>query len=186
MKECECLADFDTFPNGCCRGCGRVQITRGADFSEDKLFRFVLTRWWTDDLPSMTCVLLNPSTADATNDDPTNRKVLKWAIANNYGSLAFVNLFAWRSPSPAAMKKIKEPIGEGNDSKIKVWMNWGKIIVAGWGIHGPHMNRDKEVLAMNDLWHCFGITKHGYPRHPLYMRDSTVLQGYPYGPRPGE
>ena len=49
-----------------------LQFARnGADFSDDRVYRYRLWREWDDSLPSCLFVMLNPSTADATQDDPT-------------------------------------------------------------------------------------------------------------------
>ena len=46
----------------------------------------------------------NPSTADASHDDPTLAKLSNWASFNGYSHLAVVNLFSYRESSPRKMK----------------------------------------------------------------------------------
>ncbi|MGE3889429.1 MAG: DUF1643 domain-containing protein, partial [Vicinamibacterales bacterium] len=52
---------------------------RGAVLSADGRYRYRLWRLWDDCAPVMTWVLLNPSTADANEDDPTLRKCIGFA-----------------------------------------------------------------------------------------------------------
>lgn len=58
-------------------------MKRAALVSEDGVFRYWLTREWSPDLgqkPRRLCfVMLNPSTADASEDDPTIRKCIGFA-----------------------------------------------------------------------------------------------------------
>ncbi|NMF58755.1 DUF1643 domain-containing protein [Pseudanabaena yagii] len=46
-------------------------------------------------------------------------------------------------------------------------------VVVAWGNNGKLMQRDRLVLELiskhNIQPHCLGITKAGYPRHPLYV-----------------
>ena len=47
------------------------------------------------------------------------------------------------------------------------------IIIAAWGINGNHLNRDKQVISkINRLYHL-GLTKGGFPRHPLYLKKDA-------------
>lgn len=157
-------------------------IKRSAEFSPCRVYRYTLRREWDSSKPRMLCVLLNPSTADQYKDDPTNRKCLKWAMANGYGTLTFCNLFAFRSPYPDAMKVDLSPIGPNNSIVIQAEIRRHEIVVSGWGNDGEHMARDREVLEFHDAWWCFGINyATGCPRHPLYMRDDTKL--IPFVPR---
>ena len=71
----------------------------GAIFSADETYRYRLWRQWRgDDLVAdpKTCafILLNPSTADHLNDDPTIRRCVAFAKAWGYRRLEIVNLFA--------------------------------------------------------------------------------------------
>lgn len=156
------------------------QIIRTAIFSRCKKYRYILGRSWDADKPSLLCVLLNPSTADAYRDDPTNKKVMKWAIKNGFGVLTFCNLFAFRSPYPDVMKKAAEPIGPVNDRQIKLQIKLHDVVVAGWGNNGTHLDRDRTVLTFYSGWKCFKVnTAKGTPMHPLYMRDDSQLRDYP-------
>ena len=72
----------------------------GAVVSDDGLYRYILTRTWDRSLPALVFCMLNPSTADATVDDPTIRKCIGFAQRLGYGGIIVVNLFAYRATKP--------------------------------------------------------------------------------------
>lgn len=153
-------------------------IERSAIFSDCRTWRYVLERVWDHHFPQMLFVLLNPSTADESQDDPTNRRGINFAKAWGYGACIFCNLFAARTPEPDVMKKQADPIGPANDDHILIEAEHCDLIVAAWGTHGAFMDRDQAVLDLLkgfDL-HCMGRTKDGHPKHPLYLRNDTQLE----------
>ncbi len=162
-----------------------VEMKRSADFSPCGVYRYTLVRVWDESKPRILWVLLNPSTADAVHDDPTNRKGIKFSKAWGFGSCVFVNLFAFRSPHPKVMKKQAEPVGPENEALIiyeatRAIASGGKIVLA-WGNDGAHRGRDAAVLKLlksdgfDSLW-CMGKNQGGSPKHPLYLRDDTELE----------
>lgn len=50
-----------------------------------------------------------------------------------------------------------------------------ETVVAAWGCHGGHRGRGAEVAARIPGLLCFGTTKDGHPKHPLYLRADTPL-----------
>ena len=48
--------------------------------------------------------MLNPSTADATCNDRTIEKCIRYAKSWGYGGIEVCNLFAWRAKNPSQMK----------------------------------------------------------------------------------
>lgn len=155
-------------------------IKRSADFSPCETYRYTLIREWDDSLPRLLFVLLNPSTADAVNDDPTNRRGMGFARQWGYGSCVFVNLFAYRTPNPDEMKLAADPVGSNNDTFILAQAYASETIVAAWGSHGPHRGRSFEVrrLLKNFKLYCLGKTNAGEPKHPLYLAAKTKLQTF--------
>ena len=55
------------------------------------------------------------------------------------------------------------------------------MIVAAWGNHGTHLNRDAAVTSIIRPAMALRITKPGRPAHPLYLPLSA--QPVPYEPR---
>jgi hypothetical protein len=54
------------------------------------------------------------------------------------------------------------------------------MVVAAWGGHGKYMNRgiavEKELKGAGHKVYHLGLTKDGYPRHPLYIKADTMPQ----------
>ena len=76
-------------------------VPAGAVFSDDMVYRYRLWRTWDPDLPTCLFIMLNPSTADHEQNDPTIRRCLDFAKQWGYGQLLVGNLFALRATDPA-------------------------------------------------------------------------------------
>ena len=150
-------------------------IRRTAVFSPCRTWRYTLERYWDEELPRFLFVLLNPSTADEKRDDPTNRRAINFVKRWGGGSCIFVNLFAFRTPLPAEMKKAADPIGPENDSYILAQAQMASKIICGWGTHGEWKNRGRDVMRLLEGFdrYTLGLTKRGHPKHPLYLRADT-------------
>lgn len=126
-------------------------------------------------------VMLNPSTADGLTDDPTTRRCMNYAQEAGFAVLDLVNLFALRSPSPKSLLDAADPIGPDTDERLYATARLSDTIIAAWGTHGGLHERDEVVLrALRDIRevHCLGTTKHGFPRHPLYVKSPWQLTPY--------
>ncbi len=128
-------------------------------------------------------VMLNPSSANLTSLDPTLRKCKQFSLNWGCTNMLIVNLFAYRSAAPEAMKIQADPIGPDNDHHIMACARRDDIsvIVAGWGAHGKHLNRAAQVTAMLAGLPLMALkyNKDGSPQHPLYIPYSAVLHPYP-------
>lgn len=148
------------------------QMMTNAILSPCEKYRYALTRRWSDG-PQVLFVMLNPSTADATADDPTIRRCIGFAKAWGFGSLAVGNLFSFRTVSPHILRQSAEPIGELNDFWLGTLNEKSTMTVAAWGNHGKLRMRGKTVKLMLGEVHTLGLTKTGQPRHPLYVAANT-------------
>lgn len=140
-------------------------------------YRYLLTRvipqavrW----VRPVTFVMLNPSTADATQDDPTIRRCIGFAKAWGCTELRVVNLFAFRATEPNELYLWKDRIGVENDTYISSATVGASIIVAAWGAHRIATERGAAVMALlashdRAPVQCLGRTRGGAPRHPLYV-----------------
>ena len=122
--------------------------------------------------------MLNPSRADATNDDPTLCRCISFARSWGYGSLEVVNLFAYRASKPEELKTVTDPVGSENDRYIQEVVKRADKIIVAWGNQEILKKRYKVVLNMlNGLsgiqLYCLGTTKKGHPYHPLYVKSNT-------------
>ena len=162
-----------------------LQFARnGADFSDDRVYRYRLWREWDDSLPSCLFVMLNPSTADATQDDPTIRRCIDYARGWGYGALTVGNLFALRATDPTELYRADDPVGEpANDDALMAMHEAATLTVLAWGVHGGYRDRDRQVLDLlgRMSWrsvYCLGATKNGSPRHPLYRPKTATAMMY--------
>src|SRR5262249_40146014 len=114
----------------------RSRTTRGsAVFSTDGRYRYLLTRRVGPGRKSATFIMLNPSTADATADDPTIRKCIGFARRWRCGVLRVVNLFAFRATDPDVLKAAADPVGPENRRWIlrSIRRTNRQIVVCAWG-----------------------------------------------------
>jgi hypothetical protein len=148
-------------------------MKKGAVIDKTGLYRYSLWREWDIDKSKIVFIMLNPSKADASIDDPTLRRCVNFAKSWGYGSLIVVNLFAYRSSCPLEIRQVDDPVGQQNDRYLKKAIKSADRVVVAWGNNGKLMQRDRLVLELlskhNIQPHCLGITKSGYPRHPLYV-----------------
>lgn len=153
----------------------------GAVLDSTGTYRYLLWREWDAIAPRVVFVMLNPSTACATTDDPTIRRCTRFAQSWGYGSVEGVNLFAYRAPYPKVLRLVPDPIGPDNDRSLLEAKQRAQIIIVAWGHHGTLGNRHQAVfplLADKGCLYCLGMTKAGHPRHPLYVRSDTTPVPY--------
>lgn len=151
-------------------------MVRGASISQCGRYRYTLTRRWADKaINPVHFVMLNPSTASATVDDPTILKCIRFARTWGYDALTVVNLFAYRATKPRELLVAEDPVGPENDTILRKLKTSEDRIVVAWGAKVP-FNRDLDVshLLLGRHLYCLGFTKHGYPRHPLYVPGNTM------------
>ena len=72
-------------------------MIKDAILSEDRKYRYILSRTWDETKPTVLFIGLNPSTADEKTDDPTIRKCINYAKCWGYGKILMANLFAFRN-----------------------------------------------------------------------------------------
>jgi hypothetical protein len=154
-------------------------MIRAAVLSDDRFYRYWLTRIWDVELPVLVFVMLNPSVADHEIDDPTIRRCISFAKREGYGGIIVVNMFAYRATAPTAMMLAPDPVGPENDMHLIQVFNKHKIAVAAWGAHGAHRGRDREVTSIAELCgvklFCLGTTAEGQPRHPVRLAANEPL-----------
>lgn len=157
--------------------CGeyRYWLTRGPDMlsehSGDALF-----------------VMLNPSTANALEDDATIRRCAGFAKTWGARWLRVVNLFALRSTDRNGLLSHADPIGPENDDEIRAVAAGADTVVCAWGgftwvpkrHRGMFYARAEHVRSMllsrgqQKVFHL-GLTKDAQPKHPLYLPADAAL-----------
>lgn len=146
---------------------------KSAIFSKCNRYRYELQRCWSKPVSkksTITFIGLNPSTADATVDDPTIRKCIAYAQKWGYSRMLMVNLFAWKATDPASLLDAADPIGSLNDHYIKRAVNRSSMVIACWGEQGVLLNRASELRGRYPRrLRCLKVNRSGEPTHPLYL-----------------
>lgn len=154
----------------------------GATFSPDRVYRFGLWRRRFPGRPVALWIMLNPSTADEFQLDPTLKRCQGFSLAWGYPNFEVCNLFGLRSTDPAGIYQAADPVGPGNDEAILDAAARANLIVVGWGNHGTHLGRNLDVRQLlagaGHQVKCLGLTKTGQPKHPLYLDGETTLTDF--------
>ena len=151
-----------------------------AVFSPDRRYRYILRRTVGLGLDACLFIMLNPSTADETQDDPTVRRCIGYARRWGFGVMGVANIFALRSTDPRLLAHAGDPIGPDNDAWLVKSARYADTVVCAWVNWGQLLGRGEQVRTMLTdagvgLQHL-GLTGRGQPRHPLYLaRDQERL-----------
>ena len=179
---------------------GNAYVSKGAIISACERYRYLLWREWRgthnrnnwqwygcrdgagEDMgrpKSCVFVMLNPSTADADDDDPTIRRCVGFAKSWGYERLEVVNLFAYRATSPRSLLALThehDPVGWDNQRHVEIATHSAGVVVCAWGSHGTHLQQDQTVQGwISPPTFALGFTASGQPRHPLYLRADASL-----------
>jgi hypothetical protein len=148
-------------------------------YSECEAYRYRLSRTWGEGA-RLACVMLNPSTATEVRNDPTIARCEGRARRAGFGGVDILNLFAFRATRPADLRKADDPVGEGNEVELLRTVERAGVILCGWGVHGGFLgagDRMRSLLRARGLPLChLGLTRHGQPRHPLYVGTAVDFQ----------
>jgi hypothetical protein len=127
---------------------------------------------------------VNPSTADASEDDATVRKWI--GFAKRWGASRFIvgNVFAFRATDVGRLAYAPDPWGCDNYFHVDQIMAEADILVPCWGsriklpkkLHGPLNRFASRFDGYGKPVMTFGRTASGDPKHPLMLGYETVLQ----------
>ncbi len=157
----------------------KQKINKGATISKCGKYRWHLWRNLHDKeyFRRKTClfIMLNPSTANADEDDPTIRRCMGFANHWGYDRLEVVNLFSWRETDS---KKLIEPSfdcwGEKHWEYFDESIRNAGLIICAWGSHP--WAKDVARYAIMRIKKagkkpmCLKINNNGAPGHPLYLK----------------
>ena len=149
-------------------------LNRGATFSKCKIYRYRLWRIWDAKKPTVLFIMLNPSTAGSTMDDPTIKRCIGFAKSWGYGGLYVGNLFAYRSTQPKGLLKLNDAEGKQNQTHLLEMSKLCKIGVCAWGnqsiINKIIPNYQLKNLSIPLFY--IELSKGGTPKHPLYLNSN--------------
>jgi hypothetical protein len=147
-------------------------------YSLDKTKRYAYSLTWAQSQDHILWVMLNPGTGETEGRRRnTFERCRQWSLSMGYGGMIFANVFALRSKS--AKELLKLPHAHAHDALNEQALEFlsslvPKTIVA-WGNHGAKSTQPKALHGVLSNPKCFGYTKTGQPRHPLYVANSTPL-----------
>lgn len=162
----------------------------GARESGGGVYRYDLLRGWSSADP-LIFVMLNPSKADARDDDPTIRRCIAFARRELAGGIYVINLFAFRATDPRELLSARDPVGPENIDLFRGVCEWPcddgakqPPIVLAWGAVDRRLAWQRDTAlgwlrGHEDRFYCLGTTKAGEPRHPLFVRSDQPLVPWP-------
>lgn len=159
-------------------------MRKQAVLSEDGKYRYQLSRSWDETKLRVLFIMLNPSTADSSNDDPTIRRCIGFAKSWGYGEMMVGNLFAYRATNPKDLLATENPIGEYNLENLKAMYGKCKTVVCAWGNQGiidklakKHPNYQPLSFVHGELFYL-ELSKTGTPKHPLYLKKELTPKSF--------
>lgn len=155
--------------------------------------RLQLTRIWEFSKPRCLWIMLNPSTADDRDDDPTIRRLYHFAESHGYGGFLVVNLFSYITSDP---NKLIEWVKFTKFNKDHTYfhrnLKWigdssaavGRVnTIFAWGAKADHpllyFAAQKVIHIYGDKAKHFGLTNTNHPKHPLYLPNESLLVRFP-------
>lgn len=151
-------------------------MKKGAIISDCGKYRFQLWRIWDETKPLVLWIMHNPSKADHINDDPTIRRVIKFAKSWGYGGLYVGNLFPYRATKPDELKAIDDielKCNPENYRHVQEMYNKCELRILAYGnsFNGEGFIMDWEGKGE---FHYLKLTKKGFPCHPLYLNSNLL------------
>lgn len=135
--------------------------------------------------PVIAVIMVNPSTADATANDHTIRKLIGFGERHGWGKIIVGNLFAFRATDVTALGKVINPTGPDNDQHLIEILAECHQVVCAWGPVAKQprhwRNRYQNVLTLIDgagldPYRIGETTKCGHPRHPLMIPYTAAIE----------
>ena len=155
-------------------------MEKGAEFSEDRKYRYALWRIWDKTKPLVMFIGLNPSTANEDDNDPTIRSVERISKHNRFGGFYMMNCFPLVSTNPGVLHAFYDtPFHDIEDSENMRWLLDIKTkcstVVFAWGNFDVAKERAKSISSYFKDAKALHINKNGSPKHPLYCKSETVF-----------
>lgn len=150
---------------------------KGAILSSCKKHRLKLWREWDSNLPKVMFIMLNPSTADHEQDDPTLIRCIDFAKQWGYGGLYVGNLYSSRATDPGTLLNVSKFSHRDNFKHVINMTNQCQLVVCAWGNYPVIKKLEIPINMFKHLeqnLHCLALSKTGTPKHPLYLKKSLT------------
>jgi hypothetical protein len=167
----------------------RVGVRGSAIFSADGKRR----RWFCRPISMASkrvgLMMLNPSDADADDNDPTVTRCVGFAEREGAGSLEVANLSDYIETDSKKLDGLAR-LGVLSDLNTRHYQRHVlgcDLVICAWGAHPWARGKLALILSQltgcNDIrlmgYRCLGKTKTGAPNHPLYLPASKPLENWP-------
>lgn len=154
-----------------------------AEFSADGRYRPLMRRWLGELFPDhyLLFIGMNPSTADATVNDPTCAR--EWGFTQREGFSAMVkaNVGDYRATDPKMLLQpgVVASSPENLPTIRRAAAGADRVILCHGKLNRALAPAGQALIAAlaedgHDLW-CFGVNGDGSAKHPLYLRADTPL-----------
>lgn len=154
-----------------------------AIFDADRKHRYMLGRDIQPEGIIASVLMVNPSDANETDNDPTMGKVVGIGKQLGWRRVIVGNLFARIGKDIKCLRDPGSPIGPDNDRHLADIIDASEVTVVAWGtlakIPDVHRKRWIDIVRMLDdrarRPYCFGVNDDGHPTHPLMLAHATPL-----------
>lgn len=123
-------------------------MTGSAILSPCGRYRLRLDRVTGDVGPVVAIIGVNPSTADASKDDPTIRKDIGFATRLGWSRIIKANLCGYRATDVRELAAVADPVGPDTDLHLLQIMTEADVIVAAWGRDVYHLRGDDPLKTI--------------------------------------
>lgn len=171
---------------------GRVRLplmpgVKGDAVFSDVQHRQLMRRWTGETFPDRYIMFIgmNPSTADATVNDPTCAREWTFAKREGFSAMVKANVGDYRATDP---RMLLAPgivaVSEANLPAIRAAAaSASKVVICHGKLNKALVRSGEAVIAALrldgiELW-CFGKNADGSPKHPLYLKLDTPLIKFP-------
>lgn len=164
-------------------------LAMDAEVSECGRYRYWLSRRLSMGERAILFVGLNPSTADASQDDPTIRRCVDYARRWGFDWLYMGNLMAFRSTDPKGLPGDSLAAVGPMNAEALAWMSQkAELVVCSWGANkiaiGPYAVQLAARMMQRQNARHLGLNKDGSPKHPLYLKATAQPACFPWNEVP--
>ena len=152
-------------------------MKKSAIISDCNKYRYELHREWDKKKGRVLFIMLNPSTADADNNDLTTIRCINFAKKWGYGGLMIGNIYPFRAKRPKDLRKWLNdpaiPLDRGyrtNRVHVEEMAQQADLIICAWGCNykGGIPDWIRDIYTKDGSLNYLELCKDGKtPKHPL-------------------
>ena len=148
-------------------------MKKSAIISDCNKYRYELHREWDKKKGKVLFIMLNPSTADADNNDLTTIRCMNFAKKWGYGGIMIGNIYPFRAKRPKDLRKWLDEAkltadfnaAHENIKHVETMAEQADMIVCAWGCNHPGV--PEWVDELGDLFYLELCKDNITPKHPL-------------------